>query len=382
MAGLNLRGDTSGSVEIKAPDIAGDNTLTLPNTDGTLIVDATSGGVSVADSISHTGDTDTAIRFPAADTFTVETAGSERVRIDSSGNVGIGTDNPSATLVVGGISQPETSRGAVAIKAQATDTPLPFANMYLEEPDGGEGYYLSVNSVGDLDFVNSGNSTVLTLADDDNVGVGSTIPARKLDVVDSGANGAVVRSQVTDNNGGYLAYEALNSSGTSVFSVSHNGRINLAEGINFQNTGAGSSTGATSHILDDYEEGTWTPTTTNFTHTTDATECRYTKIGRMVYLTGQLSRDQASSPTSAMIVITGLPFSQSTVTRSISGNFWLDNGGYTTDYIGGITYSNNSTDILFAISTNPAQQSSARYIQGNYFNDTRGILFSMTYITD
>ena len=35
---------------------------------------------SIADKIVHTGDTNTAIRFPAADTFTVETAGSERLR--------------------------------------------------------------------------------------------------------------------------------------------------------------------------------------------------------------------------------------------------------------------------------------------------------------
>ena len=52
------------------------------------------GDTSIADKIVHTGDTDTAFRFPAANTFTVETAGSERVRVDSSGNVGIGTDNP------------------------------------------------------------------------------------------------------------------------------------------------------------------------------------------------------------------------------------------------------------------------------------------------
>ena len=50
--------------------------------------------VSIADKIIHTGDTNTAIRFPAADTFTVETAGSERVRVTSTGNAGIGTDNP------------------------------------------------------------------------------------------------------------------------------------------------------------------------------------------------------------------------------------------------------------------------------------------------
>tara|TARA_Y100000589_G_scaffold331338_1_gene384439 strand:- start:339 stop:1544 length:1206 start_codon:yes stop_codon:yes gene_type:complete len=42
---------------------------------------------SIADKIVHTGDTNTAIRFPAADTFTVETAGSERLRVDSSGRI-------------------------------------------------------------------------------------------------------------------------------------------------------------------------------------------------------------------------------------------------------------------------------------------------------
>ena len=46
------------------------------------------------------GDTNTNIRFPAADTFTVETGGSERLRVDSSGNLGIGTNNPQRKLVV------------------------------------------------------------------------------------------------------------------------------------------------------------------------------------------------------------------------------------------------------------------------------------------
>ena len=44
------------------------------------------GDFSIADKIIHTGDTDTAIRFPAADTITAETGGSERLRIDSSGD--------------------------------------------------------------------------------------------------------------------------------------------------------------------------------------------------------------------------------------------------------------------------------------------------------
>jgi len=60
------------------------------------------GDVSIADKIIHTGDTNTAIRFPAADTVTVETAGSERFRVDSSGNVGIGTNSPETKLHVSG----------------------------------------------------------------------------------------------------------------------------------------------------------------------------------------------------------------------------------------------------------------------------------------
>ncbi len=36
-------------------------------------------------------DTNTGIFFPAADTVAVATAGTERLRVDSSGNVGVGT---------------------------------------------------------------------------------------------------------------------------------------------------------------------------------------------------------------------------------------------------------------------------------------------------
>ena len=50
-----------------------------------------SSDVSIADTIKHTGDTNTKIRFPAADTVAIETNGNERLRVDSSGRVMIGT---------------------------------------------------------------------------------------------------------------------------------------------------------------------------------------------------------------------------------------------------------------------------------------------------
>ena len=61
---------------------------------------ADGGDVSIVDKIIHTGDTNTAIRFPADDTVTVETAGTERLRVTSAGNVGIGTADPQRKLSI------------------------------------------------------------------------------------------------------------------------------------------------------------------------------------------------------------------------------------------------------------------------------------------
>ena len=57
------------------------------NSTGLQVVD----NLYVSDKIVHLGDTNTAIRFPAADTVTIETSGAERVRVDSGGNLLVGT---------------------------------------------------------------------------------------------------------------------------------------------------------------------------------------------------------------------------------------------------------------------------------------------------
>ena len=57
------------------------------------------GDVTIPDKIVHDGDTNTAIRFPAVDTVTVETGGSERMRILSGGDVVIAkTSNSFGTV--------------------------------------------------------------------------------------------------------------------------------------------------------------------------------------------------------------------------------------------------------------------------------------------
>ena len=108
LAGLQLNGvnfnTTTGISTFAALKVTGnldvEGVLTyqdVTNVDSVGIITARSmidaqGDVSIADKIIHTGDTNTAIRFPAADTITAETAGSERLRITDTGKVAFNYD--------------------------------------------------------------------------------------------------------------------------------------------------------------------------------------------------------------------------------------------------------------------------------------------------
>ena len=89
---------TNNTTEVARVTTSGINVtgiVTATSFDGP--VSSATGDFSIADKIIHTGDTNTAIRFPTADTFTVETAGSERLRIDSSGRLLIGASRTYAS---------------------------------------------------------------------------------------------------------------------------------------------------------------------------------------------------------------------------------------------------------------------------------------------
>jgi len=128
----------SGSVSIAG-------TLTyedVTNIDSVGIITARS-DISIADKIIHTGDTNTAIRFPAADTFTVETAGTERLRTDSAGRLLVGTTGSSknATIVAQGNSDNSASSAEFYLqRGQATPADgATFGTIVFGDSGGGQG---------------------------------------------------------------------------------------------------------------------------------------------------------------------------------------------------------------------------------------------------
>ncbi len=76
------------------------NAFQSPNVGASYITSAN--GVASAPTYAFTGDLDSGMWRPAADTIAFSTAGTERVRINSDGSIGIGTGSPSEKLHVVG----------------------------------------------------------------------------------------------------------------------------------------------------------------------------------------------------------------------------------------------------------------------------------------
>lgn len=90
------------------------------------------------------------------------------------------------------------------------------------------------------------------------------------------------------------------------------------DGIDFSAYTDGSVAGSTtSQILLDYEEGTWTPVLTDGTNnaTSSVAVGHYTKIGRSVHFTGQLTTTSLGSVSGA-VFISGLPYTSNSTANS------------------------------------------------------------------
>jgi hypothetical protein len=139
-------------------------------------------GTAAAPSITNTGDLDAGLFFPAADTVAVATAGTERMRITSGGNVGIGTSSPDTRVTI-------SASGVNGLNlSQDLGNSALSSRLMLSNATAGQTAII-VNNTGSFAFftgatVNSSSGTERMRIDTSgNVGIGVSSPTNKLHIV-------------------------------------------------------------------------------------------------------------------------------------------------------------------------------------------------------
>ena len=141
-----------------------------------------------------------------------------------------------------------------------------------------------------------------------------------------------------------------------------------ADGITFQGDTAAAN------ALNDYEEGTWTPTAVTGASGLTKVDCHYTKIGNMVHLQGRVY--DFTGINSSTLAIGGLPFNpQYSSSNGIASTTFvdLDQGYQLWMHLG-----HAEPKIYFRYQMNNAQYNS---LVGSDISGSTNIHFNATYIT-
>jgi hypothetical protein len=379
-------------------------------------------------SITTTGDTNTGIFFPAADTIAFAEGGAEAMRIDSSGNLGIGV-TPSAWNTNSRVLQIGVN-GYMGLENYLGNSANVWANLFRTSPSVYN--YLTTaaatlysQSAGQHTWYNApsgtaGNSATLTQAmtldNSGNLGIGTTTIAAGY----GGGNGSVTLQNAkslafnnasnawsttttgaailyfTDNNlyidakdstaniifrvNGATERMRIDSSGNVLIGVTsanaNGGVLQLKSGITFPATQVAATDANT---LDDYEEGTWTPTiefggaSVGLTYASQLG--RYTKIGNQVTVWFDV-RLSAKGSSTGNVTIPGLPFVINSNSRATGIGDPID--AMTGLVAGGaiILQAAATTSFIYLFQ----QTTTARGLMGSSnFNNTSAISGSITY---
>ena len=263
-----------------ANTLNGESTLTY---DGTTL-DITKAGANAELSLISTGGSGQhfdirsinsngrlAIGTASNNHFLLDGSNNNVIIADNAGNVGIGTTSPASSFVL------SKGGGSTQIELNRTDTN-------------------TTGNVGVIKFT----------ANDGHV------------VASMGAYGD------GDNEGAYINFKVTSAaSGTNPFTTTSealriksdknievtDGDLQFASGHGVSFSATNDAGGRSSELLDDYEEGTWTPTMHDGSVT--ASKAFYTKIGRQVTLHCRLQSFTDNS-TNDQVTITGIPFAVGT----------------------------------------------------------------------
>ena len=323
-----LTGSTNNTIctVTGANAIQGEANLTFDGTNLSLTGEFDlSGDIRISDTIKHTGDVDTKIRFPAADTFSVEAGAVEKLRIegDYAGTVDVkgipahlrlysqrNTDDWDATDPIGKLDY---------YVGSDTSNNLPYNAGFIHclnetdnanEPSGALVFGTSTANA------SGGAVERLRIDSSGRLGIGTTSPGQPLHLKAASNATTLIQIEASPTGDGTAGFIGCIAGANNLNNGSLAGELALrgSSGISFSgNEGSatqvrinqhgllfGSDT-ASANALDDYEEGTYTATLTCLTSGTITVnssndQLYYTKIGRVVYVTGRISVSAVSSP--------------------------------------------------------------------------------------
>ena len=281
------------------------------------------------------------------------------VTIDGSQNVGIGTSSPAVKLDVSGRAQFVNSAfNYVLVDSTSSDSYLRLAAA------GTVKWYLrnNVSNSNALEITpDAGSSAGLFLSQSGNLGLGVTpsawgtlVPALQIGAGGSflsarGTNPEVYLGANTYYNGSSWVYKTssvatfysqdtgvhkwygapsgtagANATVTQMMGIALNQTLALQGASSYSGTGisfpATQSASSDANTLDDYEEGAWTPnigrTGSDPTVTYSYQTGRYVKIGKMVFITGNLNWSALTGGSGLGFLIKGLPFAVSNISTA------------------------------------------------------------------
>ena len=344
------------------------------------------------------------------------TADSERLRIDSSGRVGIGTSSPTSVLDIR-----DTQTGAASeIKLFNLDqgnTTTQTSALVMTPDVRANGAKISVVKE-NADFSSSANKDVaitfspvinntaterMRIDSSGNVGVGATPSAwggsRKAIQFDSGGAAYICN----DSTVGIVSNMYFDGSNNKYINAGTASSVYFGQdNVLFQFASSGSANGnatfstaatidvdgvkfqgdtAAANALDDYEEGTWTPvySPASGSYTPFTQIGKYIKIGAVVHVFASLSNNGSSSP-SGVVQVSGLPF-----TTGSTGGSWGISSGHGSAY-GGHGFPKDQTNLSAGAGTTNIN---FRDDDGNALNasnigtsyNSGQLSFSLTYTT-
>jgi len=305
--------------------VGGEVRTTLVNTassTGTLIMfggASNKGGTIELSGGNNTGTTGSGIVFKTGASTANPT---QRMAIDLNGNVGIGIATPVDNSNVNLHVHDATSSGSSEIRLSNGSSGAAAGDGFQIQFDSAADVYLNNREAGPMIFKTSDTERmqitsggILKIVDTELSEVSDNFSIN----IQSGNNDFHVRS-------GGTIFASFKGSAKDLELISGNLKINtIGKGIDFAATGDPSNGSNSSELLDDYEEGAFTPIFLNSGGEQMNYEFQvgfYTRVGRLVHAHGYLGGGGSFLNASGDILLGGLPYDNNAATNNfVSAHF-------------------------------------------------------------